>query len=97
MRCVCGRRDQAFLAINELKRLSAVHYVQSSLVALVFLALEDKDEAMRCLKQAYEERDEDLCILKIDPRFDSLRGDPRFENLLSRVGLAQNVITTSSE
>ena len=92
-----GRRDQAFLAIDELKRLSAAHYVQPNLVALVYLALDDKDEAIRWLEQAYEERDEDLCLLKIDPRFNSLHGDPRFESLLRRVGLVQDIITTSSE
>jgi len=84
---LCGRRDQAFLAINELNRLSAEHYVQSSLAALVYLALDDRDNALRCLEQAYEERDEDLCLLKIDPRFDNLRGDPRFDSLLCRIGL----------
>ena len=77
---------QALQALNSLKRLSETCYVQSNLIALVFTALGETDEAFRWLERAYEERDEDLCLLKIDPRFDSLRDDRRFQSLLERVG-----------
>ena len=83
-----GRIDQASQALNTLKQLSETCYVQSNLIALVFTALGQVDEAFQWLERAYEERDEDLCLLKIDPRFDSLREDPRFQSLLERVGLA---------
>jgi hypothetical protein len=83
-----GRLEQALQSLNTLKELSATCYVQSNLIALVFTALGQMDEAFRWLERAYEERDEDLCLLKIDPRFDSLREDPRFHSLLERVGLA---------
>lgn len=92
-----GRREQAFQAIDELKRLSEARYVQSNLIALIYTALEQKDEAFHWLERAYTERDEDLCLLKVDPRLDSLREDPRFLSLLQRVGLANSNHLTSSE
>ena len=93
----CGRREGALLALDELKQISAKHYVQPTLIALVHLALEDTQEAFRYLEQAYVERDEDLCLLRIDPRLDSLRGDPRFDSLLERVGLTNVPERTSSD
>jgi tetratricopeptide (TPR) repeat protein len=83
-----GRREQALNAIDDLRDLSKVRYVQPTLIALIYAALGDQDEAFRWLEQAYTERDEDMCLLKVDPRLDSLRGDPRYSSLLQRVGLA---------
>ena len=82
-----GRREQALKAIDQLKCLSESSYVQPSLVALIYAALDDKDQAFQWLERAYLERDEDLGLLKVDPRLDSLRADVRFASLLQRVGL----------
>jgi DNA-binding winged helix-turn-helix (wHTH) protein/TolB-like protein/tetratricopeptide (TPR) repeat protein len=92
-----GRREQALNAIDDLRGLSKVRYVQPTLIALIYGALGDQDEAFRWLEQAYMERDEDLCLLKVDPRLDGLRGDPRFYSLLQRVGLASVDHVASSE
>jgi DNA-binding winged helix-turn-helix (wHTH) protein/tetratricopeptide (TPR) repeat protein len=85
-----GRREQALYAIDELINLSESRYVQPTLIATIYAALGDKDEAFNWLERAYVERDEDLCLLKVDPRLDSLRADVRFANLLQRVGLASS-------
>lgn len=61
--------------------------MQPTLIALIHTALGEKDEAFRWLERAYAEHDGDLCILKVDPRLDSLRADPRFASLVKRVGL----------
>ena len=90
-----GRREQALQAVHELKRLSAERYVQPTLFVLIHAALGDIDGAFGWLEQAYTERDEDLCLLKVDPRLDSLRDDPRFTSLMERVGLAGATIRSS--
>lgn len=71
--------------------------MQPNFIALVYAALGDKDEAFQWLERAYKEHDDDLALLKVDPRWDSLRGDPRFMSLLQRVGLPSSNHLTSSE
>lgn len=88
MHALSGRRDKALDAVRELKRLSKEQYVQSYFVALIFAALVEKDKAFQWLERGYAEHDDDMGLLKVDPRLDSLRDDPRFESLLQRVALA---------
>jgi DNA-binding winged helix-turn-helix (wHTH) protein/TolB-like protein/tetratricopeptide (TPR) repeat protein len=85
---LAGRRNDALYAIDELTRLSSQRFVQSSFIALIYAALGDKDDALHWLEKAYAEHDTDLALLKVDPRWDGLRADRRFERLLRRVGLA---------
>jgi hypothetical protein len=49
--------------------------------------LGEPDKAFDLLESAYRERDADLIFLKVDPRFDSLRSDPRLELMLKKIGL----------
>lgn len=58
-------------------------------VAHFYARLGDKDKAFAWLEKAYEERSESLTWLKVDPAYDPLRADPRFNDLLRRVGLSQ--------
>jgi DNA-binding winged helix-turn-helix (wHTH) protein/TolB-like protein/Flp pilus assembly protein TadD len=97
LHALSGRRDKAVEAIAELRRLSKKRYVQPYSIALIYTALGDKDEAFEWLERAYAEHDEDLILLKVDPRLDSLRADPRVMSLLQRVGLANVTSLTSSE
>jgi TolB-like protein/Flp pilus assembly protein TadD len=92
-----GKRENAQQAIAKLMRLSRKRYVQPSFIALIYAALKDKDEAFLWLEKAYSEHDDDLALLKVDPRWDVLRSDPRFEGLLRRVGLASFAPGTSSD
>lgn len=78
-------------------RLPRKRCVQSSFIALIYTALGHKDDAFQWLERAYTEHDDDLALLKVDPRWDGLRGDPRFGSLLERVGLAGATRLTSSE
>jgi len=84
-----GNRRQALRAISDLNQLSRLHYVQPSLIALIYTSLGDKESAFQWLEKAFTERDEDLCLLKVDPRLESLRGDQRYRSLLSRIGVAE--------
>jgi serine/threonine-protein kinase len=54
-------------------------------MARVYLGLDDKDQAMHWLEKSYEERYGILVYLRVEPLFDSLRADPRFEDLLRRI------------
>ncbi len=57
------------------------------MMAAIFAALGDKDQAIAWLERAYSEHSNVLTSLKVDPAFDPLRSDPRFQDLLRRVGL----------
>lgn len=57
--------------------------------ALCYAALGDKDKALIALNRAYEDHENPVLLLKVHPLVDPLRGDPRFQDLLRRVGLAQ--------
>src|SRR3989441_9021901 len=82
-----GRRGEAQKVLDQLKGLSDHGYELHYHIALIYLALGDKDQAFAWLEQAYNERDEELGLLKVDPMLDSLRADPRFVSLLEHVGL----------
>jgi serine/threonine protein kinase len=56
-------------------------------LALVYAALGENDVAFKLLENAYESRDESMCTLKVDPKMDNLRPDPRFNSLIRRIGL----------
>jgi adenylate cyclase len=62
-------------------------YVSPFSLALICIALGDKDEAFRWLEIAYEEHAYDIVMLKVDPVYDPLRSDPRFTVLLKKMGL----------
>ena len=65
------------------------HYVSPGLVAAVCARLGDKQCAFEWLEKGFEERDEVLISLKVEPLFDSLHSDPRFQDMVRRVGLPQ--------
>jgi TolB-like protein/Tfp pilus assembly protein PilF len=82
---VAGQREEA------LKVLDRVEYVpwKTFGAALVYAGLGEKDEAFRSLEKAIELRAPFVTLLKVDPRFDSLREDPRFPQLLHKMNLPE--------
>ena len=84
---LAGKRDEALKVLDELKELSKEKRVSPGDMALLYTGLGQREQALEWLEKAYEERCGDLAYLKVDPRFDSLRSDPRFQNLLRRIGL----------
>ncbi len=82
-----GERSQGLRELNELRALSKQRYVPSDYFAIVYLWLGDKDQAFTWLEKAYEERTGFLPWLKVSPTWDPLRSDPRFQDLLRRIGL----------
>jgi serine/threonine protein kinase/lipoprotein NlpI len=87
---IAGRQERTRQALEELTRLSARQPVDPTAFSMLYIALGKKDEAMRLLQQAYQERSELLVgVLGTDRAFDSLRDDPRFQALRKQVGLDQ--------
>jgi eukaryotic-like serine/threonine-protein kinase len=84
---VSGRKAEADKILAELQRLSEHSYVQATDLALVYAGLGDKDKAFTWLEKAYEEHSFTLSSLKVEPRFDPLRSDPRYADLLRKIGL----------
>ena len=80
-----GQGDEARKIMQQLNELSKQRYVMPIFVARIHAALGEKDEALRCLETAYQERASWMIFLKTDPLLDTLRSDPRFEELLRRM------------
>jgi hypothetical protein len=60
--------------------------VSAAAIASIYAGLGEKEEALAWLEEGFKERSFQLQFLKVDPRFDALRDDPRFANLLQRIG-----------
>ena len=82
-----GRRKDALQLLKELTIQARKRYVSPYAFALVYTGMGNKDQAFAWLGRAYEERAGTLPFLKIKPEFASLRSNPRFHKLLSRMGL----------
>jgi TolB-like protein/DNA-binding winged helix-turn-helix (wHTH) protein/Tfp pilus assembly protein PilF len=85
---VAGKRSKARKILAELDKLSTRKYVASAPVAIIYIGLGEKVQALERLEKAYDERLWEMGMLKVLPVFDPLRSDPRFTVLLRRVNLA---------
>jgi tetratricopeptide (TPR) repeat protein len=84
---LAGERDKALKALAELHQISEKRYVSPYLFAVIYAGLGDKDQTFAWLDKAVEDRSLFLIWLKVEPLFDPLRDDPRFQNIVRRVGL----------
>jgi TolB-like protein/Flp pilus assembly protein TadD len=84
-----GRRTDALGLLAELKRRKQAGFVPAAAFVNAYLGLGENEEAYAWLEQAYKEQSNILQWLKVHPYFDPLRDDPRFKDLLRRVGLDQ--------
>ena len=82
-----GRPDEARAMLGELEKLSETRYVSKYYLAPARAALGDIDGAFSLLEQAFAERSNAMAYLGVDPNLDDLRPDPRFADLVRRVGL----------
>ncbi len=81
-----GRRADALRLLAELKKRKQAGYVPAAAFVNAYLGLGDKEEAFAWLEQGYKEHSNILQWLKVHPYFDPLRDDPRFKDLVHRVG-----------
>ena len=86
---LAGKRAEALSILNELRGLPLSQEKLPALIAAVYVGLGDRDRAFEWLDKAYKERFAALIALKVEPMFDNLRSDPRFQDLQRRVGLGQ--------
>ncbi|HSE96766.1 MAG TPA: winged helix-turn-helix domain-containing protein [Blastocatellia bacterium] len=84
-----GKRGDALEVLNELKQLSKQRYLSTYHTAAIYAELGERDRAFALLEKVIEERSHPLFMIKVDPVFDGLRPDPRFNELLNRTGLAE--------
>jgi len=84
---VAGKKSEAQQILRQLKSQSGKSFVSAYDIATIYVGLGEKERALTLLEDGYEQRAEGLVWLKVDPVFDSLRSDPRFQDLLRRVGL----------
>ncbi len=86
---LAGKRAEAEKLLAELRERSGSEYVSSYLIAEIYVALGEKEAAFKSLDKAYDERSIDLVLVKVDPRLDQLRDDPRFKDVLKRLNLPE--------
>lgn len=93
---LAGRLDEAEDIAREMIELSKTSYVSPFVVARIYLGFPDKDRAFEWLDKSFDEHDPRLMHLQVAPVFDGLRGDPRYCDLLRKMGLGEGVLTVSS-
>jgi len=81
------RRDEAEEILVRLERESKEHYVRPEFMAMGYAWLGDLDRAFAFLERAFQTRSAGLIFLHVDPGYKPLRGDPRFDQLVKRIGL----------
>jgi serine/threonine-protein kinase len=84
-----GRRDEALAIAAELEELSKERHVSGGVMASIYASLGDNDRAIEWLEKGYEDREWLIRFLQVDPMFDPLRSDPRFQSLLRRMNFPE--------
>jgi tetratricopeptide (TPR) repeat protein len=82
-----GDRAKAEQALREFEDLAKHQYVSPTAFATIYLGLGDKGKCLDWLEKAYEQQDSACWYLKIDQIYDNIRGEPRFQALVEKVGL----------
>ncbi|MGA8671363.1 MAG: winged helix-turn-helix domain-containing protein [Terracidiphilus sp.] len=86
-----GNRSEACRAIEKLKSMAKDTYVSPAYIAVVYQVLGDTDSEFAWYAKAYDDLAEWLLWLTVDPIYDNQRNDPRFQDLVKRVGVAQQI------
>ena len=84
-----AKKDELRIILKELKELSASRYISPYYMAAIFVAQGEHVEAFNWLRTAVDEHDPNLPFLKVEPKFDGLRSDPRYAEVLRSVGIPQ--------
>ena len=84
---ISGNKGEALRIVADLQELAKTKYVPPYQIAAIYAGLGDKDQAFSWLEKAYEERSDWLVNVKADQRFDGVHSDPRFAELVRRLGL----------
>jgi len=83
-----GKTDEARRILKQEMENAAGRYLASPMIAGIYLGLGEHDKTFEWLRKGVEERSFWIVFLKMDPAYDSIRSDPRFQDLLKRTGFA---------
>ncbi|HEX8774415.1 MAG TPA: tetratricopeptide repeat protein [Pyrinomonadaceae bacterium] len=86
---MAGKLSDAEQVINELEKAARARYVSAYYFAMIYVGLDVQEQAFLWLERAFEERSGFMAFLHVEPMFDHLRADPRFVDLVHRVGLGK--------
>jgi TolB-like protein/Flp pilus assembly protein TadD len=81
-----GKQAEARAVLAELLKSAGERYVSPYNIALIYNGLGERDEALAWLERAYEQRDQKIVFLKVEPKWNNMRDDRRFQDLMRRVG-----------
>ncbi len=84
-----GETEKALNVLSELEERSKERYVPSDHFAIVHIGLGQNDDALKRLEKGYEEHSGWMAFLNVEPVFDPLRDDPRFQDLLRRMNFPE--------
>lgn len=84
---ISGQRKMAEESLARLKEQAKRRYVAPYDIAVVYAGLKETDQTFKYLELGYQDRSFWMCWLRVDPRFDGIRGDPRYQNILRRMHL----------
>jgi Tetratricopeptide repeat len=82
-----GKTAEARTVLEDVISLSERRYVAGYSIANAFNGLGDREKALAWLERGFQEHDVRLISLKVDPKWNNLRSEPRFQDLMRRVGL----------
>jgi serine/threonine-protein kinase len=80
-----GQPTEARAALDELLKLSTARFIPPSHIALAYNGLGENDKALEWLERGYAQRDPKMAFLKVDSKWNNLRSDPRFIELMVRM------------
>ncbi len=80
-----GRRDEARAALDELLKLSNERFVPASHVAMIYNGLGEQENTFIWLERGFKQRDPKMAFLKVEPKWNNLRNEPRFIDLMKRM------------
>ena len=86
---VSGKRGEAQEILNKLDSLSRQQYVTPFGIATIHMGLGEREKVLAWLERAYQAHDSELVGITTDHRLEVLHSDPRFQDLVRRVGLAR--------
>lgn len=84
---ISGKKEEALKILEEMKNLSSQRYIRPTYMAGIYIGLGDNDRAFKWLEKAYINRCDWLILLQIEHMFEPIRKDPRFAELVKKVGL----------
>ena len=80
-----GRKDEAQVLLNNLLKRSAEHFVSDSHFAMIYNGLGEREKTLEWLEKGCQQRDPKMTFLKVEPKWNNLRSEPRFIELMKQI------------